>query len=101
MRTSRKSLRDNLLTILVISLGLYALGLKGARVFAQDIPDIPKGNLQFSVDAGKIYFFQPETNRIFVYQSTTNRFSRLLILEKLGEDLEQRRSLSVIEENTQ
>ena len=64
------------------------------QVFAQDDDD----DLEFSVDGGKIYFFQPETGRIFVYQTTTNRFSRLLTLEELGKDLKQSRSLSVIEE---
>lgn len=55
-------------------------------------------DLEFSVDGGRIYFFQPETGRIFVYQANTNRFSRLLTLEKLGESLKQSRSVSIIEE---
>ncbi len=68
-------------------------GLEWTEVFARDVPE---DNLQFCVDGGRIYFFQPETGRIFVYQTTT-RFSRLLTLEKLGKDLKQSRSLSVIE----
>ena len=58
-------------------------------------------NLQFSVDGGKIYFFQPQSGNIFVYQTTTNRFSHVLTLEKLGKDLKQSRSLSAIEEKEQ
>lgn len=60
--------------------------------------DVSKDNLQFSVEGGKLYFFQPQTGRIFVYQTTTNRFSHLITLEELGKDLKQSRSLSVLEE---
>ena len=63
--------------------------------------DFSQEDLQFGVDGGKIYFFQPRTGRIFIYQITTNRFSHLLSLEKLGENLKQSRSLSIIEEQEQ
>lgn len=74
----------------VLALYFYQANLIRAQEVSTD-------NLQFCVDAGKIYFFQPQTGRIFVYQGTTNRFNRLLTLEALGEDLKQSRSLSVIE----
>ena len=79
----------------VFILFLLVIGLGCTKVFAQDVSE---DNLQFCVDEGKIYFFQPETGRIFVYPTTTNRFSHLLTLEKLGGDLKQSRSLPVIEE---
>ncbi len=74
--------------------GLLLLGCGEVR--AQDKPE---DNLQFCVDGGQIYFFQPQTGRIFVYQITTNRFSRLLTLEKLGQNLKQSRSLSTLKED--
>lgn len=60
--------------------------------------DFSGEHLQFCVDGGKIYFFQPETGRIFIYQTTTNRFSRMYTVEKLGADLKQSRSVPVSEE---
>ena len=71
-----------------------SLRIGTGRVHAEDLPE---DNLQFSVDGGKIYFFQPQQGRIFVYQAASGRFSRLFTLEKLGGDLKQSRSLSVIE----
>ena len=79
--------------VMIVGLLVYLWGM--SILYAQDAPE---DTLQFSVDGGRIYFFQPETGRIFVYQATTNRFSRLLTLEKLGESLKQSRSVSIIEE---
>lgn len=62
--------------------------------------DFSDDYLQFSIEGGKIYFFQPRTGRVFVYQITTSRFSHMLTLESLGEDLRRSRSISVIEEET-
>lgn len=87
MQTERK------LAFIILFFGLILYFGKINFVRAEDTPD---NNLQFCVDAGKLYFFQPDSGRIFVYQLTTNRFSQLLTLEKLGEDLKQSRSLSVI-----
>ena len=70
---------------------MLAAGFLCTKVFAEKFA---KDNLQFCVDRGKIYFFQPKTGRIFVYPTTTNRLSRILTLEKLGEDLTQSRSLT-------
>ena len=72
--------------------GLLLLGCGEVR--AQDKPE---DNLQFCVDGGQIYFFQPQTGRIFVYRATTKRFSRLLTLEKLGKNLKQSRLLPIVE----
>jgi len=78
----------------ILILSAIGLLLYFGRVHAEDLPE---DNLQFSVDGGKIYFFQPQTGWIFVYQAASGRFSRLFTLEKLGGDLKQSRSLSVIE----
>ena len=80
---------------------ILILGLIGLLVYFWQLnltraEDLPENNLQFDVDGGKIYFFQPQTGKVFVYRITTNRFSHLLTLEKLGKDLKKSRSLSEI-----
>ena len=98
MRVSKKAI----LILSAIGLLLYFWQLNltpplhagAGRAHAEDLPE---DNLQFSVDGGKIYFFQPQQGRIFVYQATNGRFNYLFTLEKLGGDLKRSRSLSVIE----
>ena len=81
----------------IFILGAIAMVVYFWQIDFAQAEDFSEDNLQFCVEGGKIYFFQPQTGRIFVYQTTTNRFSRLLTLEKLGEDLKQTRSLSSVE----
>ncbi|MCQ9208792.1 MAG: hypothetical protein NG712_05385 [Omnitrophica bacterium] len=81
--------------VVLLAMGLWLYFCQGSFVRAEDFSD---EGLQFSVDGGKIYFFQPQTGRIFIYQITTNRFSSLLTLKKLGQDLKQSRSLSILEQ---
>ncbi len=82
--------------IFLINLGVILTLLIPCCAKAEESADF--NNLQFSVDNGKIYFFDPATGRIFIYQITTNRLTTLLTLKRLGEDLEQARSLRVIQE---
>jgi len=72
-----------------------------AHLHEASASDFSDDYLQFSVEGGKIYFFQPHTGRVFVYQTTTSRFSHMLTLQKLGEDMKRSRSISVIEEETE
>ena len=88
MRVSKKAIL--ILSAIGLLLYFWQLNLTHAE-------DLPEDNLQFSVDGGKIYFFQPQQGRIFVYQATNGRFNYLFTLEKLGGDLKRSRSLSVIE----
>lgn len=77
-----------------------AVCLSFSQAHIAQAADFTDDYLQFSVEGGKIYFFQPHTGRIFVYQTTTSRFSHMLTLESLGEDLRRSRSISKIEEET-
>ncbi len=88
--------RNFLLFIISIAACLFFSQAPVAR--AADFSD---DYLQFAIEGGKIYFFQPRTGRVFVYQTTTSRFSHMLTLEGLGEDLRRSRSISKIEKETE
>ncbi|MBN2097210.1 MAG: hypothetical protein JW714_01895 [Candidatus Omnitrophica bacterium] len=85
------------LKLAVLSLLLVTIALYFWHMNNSGAQDEAQPNLQFAIEGGKIYFFEPKTGRIFVYQATTNRFSQLLTLEELGKDLKQSRSLSTVE----
>ena len=87
--------RNFLLFIISIAICLFFSQVPIARS-----ADFSDDYLQFAIEGGKIYFFQPRTGRVFVYQTTTSRFSHMLTLESLGADLRRSRSISVIEEET-
>ena len=88
MRVSKKAI------LILSAIGLLLYFCQSSFTHAEDLPE---DNLQFSVDGSKIYFFQPQQGRIFVYQATSGHFSRLFTLGKLGGDLKQSRSLPAIE----
>ena len=81
-----------ILILLAVGLVLYLWQANFARA-----EDFSEDGLQFCADGGQIYFFQPQTGRIFVYGATTKRFSHLLTLEKLGKNLKQSRLLPIVE----